>query len=155
MATCNELDSLKPELKRRFTDGVFFFDLPEQNERQLLWALYMKQYDIKPTEDEGGKWAFEKGFGVPFNDEGWTGAEIRNACWLSYRLNIPLTEAAQEIIPVAKADPQAVERRRMNAHKRFKSAHKKGMYQHENRKTPGIIPRPNGVIPRAFEGGSA
>ena len=142
MATCNELDSLKPELKRRFTDGVFFFDLPTGVEREQLWSLYREAYKIAPTEDEGGK-------GVPFNDEGWTGAEIRNCCWLAYRLSLSVSEASKEIIPIFKADPDSVERRRLRAHGSFKSAHEEGIYK---------APAPEmGLLDerRAFAGGAA
>jgi|TARA_R110000824_G_scaffold132891_2_gene295482 hypothetical protein len=142
MATCNELN-FKPELKRRFTDGVFFFDLPDKNERELLWALYMKQYDIKRFESfDDTDW---KG---PFNDTGWTGAEIRNACWLAYRLNIPLKEAVEEVIPIAKADPESVTRRQRLAHNTFKSAHEAGIYRID-------LTAKNSVRPsRSFKGDS-
>jgi len=116
MATCNELDSLKPELKRRFTDGVFFFDLPDELEREQMWSLYTEMYGLNVVASE-------------VDDEGWTGAEIRNACWLAYRLNIPLVAAALEIVPIAKADPESVERRRKRAHNTFKSAHRPGLYR--------------------------
>ena len=116
VATCNELDNLKPELKRRFTDGVFFFDLPTAEELADLWTLYRKQYGIDPDEP------------TPESDQ-WTGAEVRNACRLAHRLQIPLAEAAAEIIPVIESDPEGIERRRKQADGRFKSASNPGVYR--------------------------
>jgi hypothetical protein len=121
MATANELDGLKPELKRRFTDGVFYFDLPDSSEREELWRLHMGDYGI-PESD------FTPDFP---DDSGWTGAEIRNACWLAHRLDITLVDAASEIVPIVKADPGSVERRRRRAHNTFKSAHRAGIYRME------------------------
>ena len=114
MATCNELDTLKPELKRRFTDGVFFFDLPSDEELIELFDLYRASYQVSGTLD--------------ISYVGWTGAEVRNACRLAHRLQVPLTEAAQEIIPVSKADPESVARRRRRAHQRFRNAALPGPY---------------------------
>ena len=126
MATCNELDRLKPELKRRFTDGVFFFDLPSQEELTDLWVLYRSRY----------------GLGAPSPSspnppsEGWTGAEVRNACRLSYRLGISLAEAAKWIIPVIHTDPNGITRRRQAAHGKFTSASLPGAYVNvEGKKT--------------------
>jgi hypothetical protein len=144
MATCNELDSLKPELKRRFTDGVFFFDLPDEVEREAMWELYTKMFGLSAVQLREVPHPSQS---ADVDDDGWTGAEIRNACWLAYRLDIPLIEAAREIIPIAKADPESVSRRRLRAHNTFKSAAKAGIY-----KMPG--PSANRVV-RSFEGGGA
>ena len=118
MATCNELDSLKPELKRRFTDGVWFFDLPTQEERSQLWAMYMEEFGLRSSANFSA-----------LNDKDWTGAEIRNACWIAHRLGIPLIEAVREVIPVATADPEAVMRRRKRADGTFKDASIEGVYR--------------------------
>ena len=115
MATANDLASLRPELKRRFTDGVFFFDLPTAEERADLWKLYIEKYGLTHT-------------GRLPDDKDWTGAEIRNACWLAHRLQVPLSEAALEIIPVAKADWQSIERRRQHADRRYRDAAKPGHF---------------------------
>ena len=128
MATCNELDSLKPELKRRFTDGVFFFDLPTENELETLWGLYRERYNVPKTDDEGNA--------IPNPpSRGWTGAEVRNACRLAYRLRISLAEAATEIIPVIHTDPQGIKRRREKADGKFKSASSPGAYKNDDGKS--------------------
>jgi AAA+ superfamily predicted ATPase len=37
IATCNSIGVLPPELRRRFTLGTFFFDLPTKEERDTIW----------------------------------------------------------------------------------------------------------------------
>tara|TARA_R110000824_G_scaffold32908_3_gene106091 strand:- start:6280 stop:7806 length:1527 start_codon:yes stop_codon:yes gene_type:complete len=123
MATCNELDSLKPELKRRFSDGVWFYDLPTNEERDEMWGMYMRHYSL-PAWGDSGK---------TFDDAGWTGAEIRNACWMAYRLTIPLDEAVREVVPVATADPESIARRRSRANGTFKDASVAGVYRDSSR----------------------
>ena len=115
MATCNELDSLKPELKRRFTDGVFFFDLPTPEERDALWEMYMKQYGLEAPPE--------------FDDTGWTGAEIRNACWLAHRLDIPLAAAQKEVVPRFVAGHNQIENRQANAANTYKCSQFEGLYK--------------------------
>ena len=70
IATCNSITSLPPELRRRFTLGTFFFDLPSAEEREAIWKIYL------------AKWNLE---GERPNDEGWTGAEIRECCRKAWR----------------------------------------------------------------------
>ena len=117
VATCNRMENLAPELRRRFTDGVWFFDLPSADERAAIWAINRERYKISASEPA-----------VP--DDGYTGADIRNICAISYRLKIGLTQAATYITPVVKSDPQSIERLRKLAHNSFLSASQTGMYQH-------------------------
>src|SRR5438093_6512732 len=65
IATCNSITSLPPELRRRFTLGTFFFDLPSGLEREAIWKIYLTKWNLD---------------GERPNDEGWTGAEIRECC---------------------------------------------------------------------------
>jgi hypothetical protein len=57
MATCNSIASLPPELRRRFTLGTFFFDLPTEEEREVIWQIYFKKYGVSGElpNDEGGQ----------------------------------------------------------------------------------------------------
>ena len=121
MATCNELNGLPPELRRRFTDGIMFYDLPSAGERALMWSLYATKYSIDINMGiEGGD--------VP-DLEGLTGAEIRNICRSAYRMDVPLHEAARDVVPVVKSDPKGIERRRRQAHGCYRSAATPGVYQ--------------------------
>jgi hypothetical protein len=117
VATCNKLDVLPPELRRRFRSGIWFFDLPSDEERAAIWKINRKKFSLKEQE-------------LP-NDLHWTGAEIRNCCEQAYMLACTLKEAAQFIVPVASADPDSIERLRALAHMRFLSASKTGLYVKE------------------------
>ena len=46
IATCNSIGILPPELRRRFTFGTFFFDLPVKSEREAIWTLYRAKYGV-------------------------------------------------------------------------------------------------------------
>jgi hypothetical protein len=115
VATCNRLDSLAPELRRRFTSGLWYFDLPDKVERGAIWLLQQKSHGLPLVAD------------ITF-DEGWTGAEIRNCCRIASRLEIPLKEAAGYVVPVTQSDPKSIESLRSLAEGRFLSANYPGTY---------------------------
>jgi len=121
IATCNSIGVLPPELRRRFTFGTFFFDLPTAEERESIWRIYCKK--------------FGRGDEVP-NDEGWTGAEIRQCCDLAYRLKSSLQEAATYIVPVSRSAADQIDRLRQQANGRFISASNPGVYRYD--KTAGV-----------------
>ena len=125
VATCNALDSLKPELRRRFADGVYFFDTPDSEERAAMWRLYRAKYNLDSDE--------RADLGIPINvpdpdSEGLTGADIRSACRQAYRLRISIEDAVGEIIPLCVSDPEGIEKRRKAADGRYKSASYAGVY---------------------------
>lgn len=114
VATCNSLGILPPELRRRFTFGTFFFDLPTPTEQDVIWKLYLKSFGLK-------KQALPK-------HEGWTGAEIRTCCDIAFRLNISLADAAKFVVPVAKSAKDQIAKLRSEASNRFISASEPGIY---------------------------
>lgn len=115
IATCNNITTLPPELRRRFTYGTFFFDLPDSEERDVIWSIYREKYSI-PEEYE-----------LPENN-GWTGAEIKQCCLLADSLAITLQEASQFIVPVYRAAREQIETLRTLADGRFISASYPGVY---------------------------
>lgn len=117
IGTCNRMESLPPELRRRFCDGVWFCDIPDDAEREAIWKLTRKKYRIAEAQ-------------VQPDDANFTGADIRNVCAIAYRLKISLKKAATYITPVAKSDPGSIERLRKLAHHAFLSASKEGLYSH-------------------------
>lgn len=117
IATCNKIASLPPELKRRFTLGTFYVDLPSAEERAMIWPIWLKKYGLKDKE-------------LP-ECNGWTGAEIRACCDVAYRADLPLVDAAAFIVPVCKSAPDQIRTLREMASGRFISANKPGIYQHE------------------------
>src|SRR4029077_20427044 len=96
IATCNKISSLPPELRRRFTLGTFFVDLPTKAEQAKIWPIWIKRFDL------------DKGQDLP-ECEGWTGAEIRACCDVAFRTGKSLKQAASFIVPVFKSAPEAVE----------------------------------------------
>ncbi len=121
IATCNSLAILPPELKRRFTLGTFFFDLPSESERSAIWELYVKRYELEQQP-------------LP-NDTDWTGAEIKQACQLAWRLKRSIVDAARYIVPVAKSASDKIEQLRREAIGRFISASYPGTYSAQQQQT--------------------
>ena len=116
IATCNSIASLPPELRRRFTLGTFFFDLPTAEERATIWRIYLKKYEVSGD--------------LP-NDEGWTGAEVKECCRKAYRLGMTLVEAARYIVPVSRSAAEQTKTLRLMASGKFLSASTPGVYQYE------------------------
>lgn len=122
VATCNRIESLPPEMRRRFRNATFFFDLMTRPEKDAAWELYMNK-KWHPDQDPKYKVKGERPV-----DTGWTAAEIRNCCYNAYVLNCSLEEASKYIIPISiSAKEQIVELRRQ-ADKRFISASYPGEY---------------------------
>ena len=116
IATCNSITSLPPELRRRFTLGTFFFDLPSEEEREAIWEIYLKKYGVS---------------GELPNDAGWTGAEIKECCRKANRLKVSLMTAAQYVIPISRSAAEQIKTLRQMASGKFLSASKPGVYRYE------------------------
>lgn len=117
IATCNKIASLPPELRRRFTLGTFFVDLPSKAERARIWPMYARKFNIPESDSE-----------LSFDDENWTGAEIKACCDVAFRTGFTLAEAAKFIVPVAKSSPDQVKALRDLANGRFISASAPGIF---------------------------
>jgi len=115
IASCNALSGIRPELKRRFTYGIWYFDLPEEIEGLALWKMYTKKYNIT-------------GQPIPKDVKEWTGAEIHVACRTAARLNISLQEAAQWIVPVRETARAEIAALREQANGKYTSATYPGPY---------------------------
>lgn len=126
IGTCNSIASLPPELRRRFTLGTFFFDLPDCEERDVIWKLYLAKYGVD---------------GERPNDEGWTGAEIKECCRKAARLRISLQEAAGYIVPVSRSAAEQIRTLRQQASGRFISASRPGVYEYSDAVSAGIPSR--------------
>ncbi|GJL52915.1 MAG: ATPase [Nitrospirales bacterium] len=118
LATCNSLQALSPELRRRFTLGIMYFDLPSAEERSAIWRIYLSQYQLEDST-------------LP-NDNGWTGSEIRQCCDLAWRLRCSVTEAARYIVPIAQSAAEQIKLLRSQANGRFLSANYPGPYRFDD-----------------------
>jgi serine/threonine protein kinase len=132
IATCNSIASLPPELRKRFTLGTFFFDLPTAEERETIWEIYLTKYNVS---------------GELPNDEGWTGAEIKECCRKAHRLGITLLQAARYIVPVSRSAAEQIKALRQMASGKFISASTPGVYQYQEN-----TPAPRRRIMRDLEG---
>ncbi len=117
VGTCNDISKLPPEFARaeRF-DGVFFVDLPAPSERQIIWQMYLRKFGLVANQK------------LPPDDQ-WTGAEIRSCCRLAALLDVPLLEAAQNVVPVAVTAAESVQKLRSWASGRCLNADTPGVYR--------------------------
>jgi ATPase family associated with various cellular activities (AAA) len=116
VCTSNDVSKLPPEFARaeRF-DATFFLDLPESRGKEQIWRLYLEKFGLEAGQKRP-------------NDRDFTGAEIRACCRLAALLDVPLVEAAQNIVPVAVTAGEAVEKLRSWAAGRCLSADRPGIY---------------------------
>jgi hypothetical protein len=118
VCTANDVSRLPPEFGRaeRF-DGIFFLDTPGSAEKAAIWPIHLKRYGL----------ALASGAQRP-DDREWTGAEIQSCCRLAALLDLPLKEAAKNVVPVAITAAESVERLRAWAAGRCLDASRAGVY---------------------------
>ena len=123
VATCNDISRLPPEFSRaeRF-DGIFFLDLPGREQKNRIWQLYLAQFGLDPGQSKPA-------------DRDWTGAEIKACCRLAALLDVPLLEAAKNVVPVAVTAGESIERLRNWAAGRCLSAERPGIYSRDPQAT--------------------
>ena len=130
IATCNGLADLPPELRRRFTLGTWFFDLPDQEERAAIWQIYAKDLASRAASATGlvdsRPGADAARLAVP-SDDGWTGAEIKQCCDLAWRMGSTLREAAAFVVPVSKSAAEQIDKLRFAAEGKLLSASHPGV----------------------------
>ncbi|MCA9067487.1 MAG: AAA family ATPase, partial [Planctomycetaceae bacterium] len=116
VCTANDVSKLPPEFARaeRF-DSLFFLDLPSEEQKQTIWRMYLNHFGLDADQP------------LP-SDENWTGAEVRACCRLAALLDVPLVQAAQNIVPVAVTAAESVTRLRDWASGRCLSADQSGLY---------------------------
>lgn len=108
IATSNKLDVIPSELRRRFSLGIYYFDLPSAIERDKIWAIYGNKFKVAVS--------------VRPDDQEWTGDEIRRCCDIAYRTGKSVVECARYIVPVAVSGRAQIEALRKSADGKFLSA---------------------------------
>lgn len=116
IGTCNSLKSLPPELRRRFALGTWYFDLPDQEERESIWDLYIEKFKLEDQKKP--------------NDTEWSGAEIFECCRKADDFGISLKDSGKYIVPIAVSASDQLEELRRFASGRFLSASNAGLYQY-------------------------
>jgi SpoVK/Ycf46/Vps4 family AAA+-type ATPase len=117
VCTCNDIAKLPPEFSRseRF-DGIWFLDLPGRGQKDAIWDIYLKMFELDGEQPRP-------------RDDSWTGAEVKSCCRLAALLDVPLTAAAQNVVPVAVTAAESVERLRQWASGRCLDAEAGGIYR--------------------------
>jgi SpoVK/Ycf46/Vps4 family AAA+-type ATPase len=123
VCTANDVSKLPPEFGRseRF-DGIFFLDLPSRQEKDVIWAIYRDAFQIASDQ-------------IQPDDTSWTGAEVKACCRLSALLDLPLVQAAQNVVPVAVTASESVQRLRSWADGRCLDAERGGIFRHAKPKS--------------------
>jgi hypothetical protein len=129
VGTCNDASKLPPEFARaeRF-DGVFFVDLPGRDQKDGIWSIYTKTYGLDAKQARP-------------DDTNWTGAEIKSCCRLASLLDVPLVQAAQNVVPVAVTAGDKIESLRQWASGRCLSADRVGVYSRSEGGSGGRVRR--------------
>lgn len=134
VGTCNDISKLPPELTRaERLDGIFYIDLPSQSQRQAIWEIHLEQFGVNLNQPKP-------------DDTQWTGAEIRSCCRLATLLDVPLIEAAKNIVPIAVTAAESVAKLRQWASGRCLNAEVAGIYHHQaatNKRRRRVTPDPS------------
>ena len=119
IATSNDASKLPPEFSRaeRF-DALYFLDFPGSEQKEHIWRLHAAAYGIGHDQPRP-------------KDTDWTGAEIKACCRLAALLDVPLVEAARNVVPIIATASENVQKLRAWAAGRCLSADRPGLYQHQ------------------------
>jgi hypothetical protein len=133
VCTSNDISTLPAAFTRaeRF-DGVFYVDLPGVTQRRSIWKIYRDLFRIDAQQPAPP-------------DADWSGAEIKACCRLSRLLDVPLVEAAQNVVPVARTSQEAVQKLREWAVGRCLSADVPGVYRSN---VEGVTVKPGRQVTR-------
>lgn len=115
VASCNRIEQLPPELRRRFNLGTFFFYFPDTEERKVIWDIYMNKYGI--SGDHNG-----------VDDTDWTGAEIETCCRNADLMQCSLVEASRYITPVSQTAREEIADLVAGANGRYLSTSHEGFF---------------------------
>lgn len=114
IATCNRVDTIPSELLGRFKDGIWFSDLPNEDQRATIWPIYIQQFGLPeqalPTAD------------------GWAGRQIEQCCYNAYRFDCSLMEASNYVVPLAASMRRRIAEMREEAHLTYHSVEAPGGY---------------------------
>jgi len=105
-------------------DGVFFVDLRGRDQKDATWGIYTGHDGLNAKRARP-------------DDTNWTGAEIKSCCRLASLLDVPLIQAAQNVVPVAVTAGDKIESLRQWASGRCLSATGRGCIRRRSRLAVG------------------
>ena len=137
LATCNNVFGIPSELQDRFSDGRYFFDTPNANDRESIWRINKSRYGIEQINAHP-------------EDVEYTGREIRNICRGAYRLDMSIVDYIEKFgqQPTAASEKEAFDFLRLHCKGKFLSANEPGPYSPKR----AIVPK-GYVSPQARQGG--
>jgi hypothetical protein len=95
-----------------------FLDLPKREQKDRIWEQYIRVFELDPDQRRP-------------KDDQWTGAEVRACCRLAALLDIPLSQSALNVIPIAVTASESVDGLRQWASGRCLDADQPGIYRHD------------------------
>lgn len=119
VASCNWVDLLTPDVMGRFTMGTFFYDYPDDMEREALLWQYFTKYDLGQVKTEELK-----------ATKGWVGREIENACFKAQQYRRNFLDVAKNIVPSCQSQRVRLEKLRQSCADRFLSSGHAGPYKY-------------------------
>jgi hypothetical protein len=126
IATTNDTQSLSPQLLSRFM-AVFYFDLPDREERKAIWKINLDKYGVTGNRLEG----YDRL--LPLE---WTGREIYRCCQMTQLLDMDLDAASQFIVPVSDSQRETISSLRSQANGTWLSASYPGVYKIDRQREP-------------------
>jgi hypothetical protein len=120
IATSNKVSNLSPALRSRFSD-VFFFDLPTEDELEVIWSIWLRKFGRDKKHEQRP------------NDDGWVGRNIKKCCEKAWLKGVSLQDAANSIVPVAQSAADDIAQLRGQASGRFLSASYHGVYRQDRK----------------------
>lgn len=123
LATANRLDTLPPELLSRAGGvGVWYFDAPDDAQRESIWAVQLAAHGFDPATPRP-------------DDKNWVGRDIRNCCRTARMLNCDLIEASTFTMKTGVVSLPLILQSRVDAQLRgFLSAETAGAFTVDNAK---------------------
>lgn len=115
IATCNGTQELKPELQRRFKPR-FVVDMPGADELDAIWKIQLAAHDLAASAPRP-------------TAEGWTGAEVRDACRIARATRTDPLQASRYVVPISVSAAGVISRVRQEAVGRFICAARGGPYK--------------------------
>jgi hypothetical protein len=102
--------------------------LPGRDQKDAIWGIYTRHYGLTANCSRP-------------DDTNWTGAEIKSCCRLASLLDVPLVQAAQNVVPVAVTAGDKIESLRQWASGRCLSADRAGVYSRSEGSGGGRVRR--------------
>jgi AAA+ superfamily predicted ATPase len=110
-------------MRSRFTD-TFFFDLPTQEERDVIWDVICKKNGMADDTTR------------PASDEGWVARDIVHCVEKAWTLCETIEEAATRINCEGIKTREDIKRLRAGADQRYSSTTYRGLYRMPARSVP-------------------